>query len=100
MSDSMPKWAYLLLGTLMVILIIVALISLVTSGGLLSKFTSIAVICVSVLVLFFGHKQYKKDHTLLGQATGTIQKGFREVGSFFGLKQEKNFWEGGRHRKR
>jgi hypothetical protein len=80
MSDVIPKWAYVLIGSLIVVLIIVSIVGLVTSGGIFSKILSITVIGVSVVVLFFGHKKYKRDHTLVGQATGFFQKAFRSVG--------------------
>ena len=67
MSDTIPKWVYVLVGTMLVVLIIVALVSLVTTDGVLSKFFSMFVIGAAVLGLFFGHKHYQREHTLAGQ---------------------------------
>lgn len=65
MSEPIPKWAYVLVGALLVVLIIVAIVGLVSTSGTL--IVSILVICGSVLGLFFGYQHYKKQHTLAGK---------------------------------
>lgn len=89
MSDKVPKWAYVLIGALLVVLIVVAIISLVTSGGLLSKFAATGVIGVAVLGLFFGHKHYQKEHTIVGQIKGLGQ----DAMGWLGLGPEKSWFE-------
>ena len=89
MSDKVPKWAYFLIGAMLVVLIIVAIVSLVTSGGLLSKFAATGVIGGAVLVLFFGHQHYQKEHTLVGQIKGFGQ----DMMGLVGLGSEKTLLE-------
>jgi hypothetical protein len=89
MSDSIPKFVYVLIGSMLVILIVVAIVSLVSSGGLLSKFSAIVVVGLAVLLLFFGHKRYKKEHTLIGRASSVGEK----LASAIGLGPRKSFLE-------
>jgi hypothetical protein len=89
MSDKVPKWAYVLIGVLLVVLIVVALVSLVTSGGLLSKFAATGVIGAAVLGLFFGHQHYKREHTVVGQIKGLGE----DAMGWLGLGPEKSWIE-------
>jgi|UniRef100_A0A6C0B0Q2 hypothetical protein len=89
MSDKIPKWAYVLIGTLLVVLIVVAFVSLVTSGGLLSKFTATGVIGAAVLVLFFGHQHYQREHTVVGQLKGFGQ----DMAGLVGFGSERGWFE-------
>jgi uncharacterized membrane protein len=98
MSDKVPKWAYVLIGSLLVVLIVVAIVSLVTTGGLLSKFAATVTVGLAVLGLFFGHKHYQKEHTVVGQVKAVGE----EAMSWLGLGPEKKAWYddflGGRRR--
>ena len=89
MSDKIPKWAYILVGTLLVVLIVVAIVSLVTTGGLLSKFVATGVIGAAVLGLFFGHNHYQREHTIVGQIKGIGQ----DMLGLVGLGPEKSWFE-------
>jgi amino acid permease len=98
--SEFPKEAYFVVGALLVVLIIVAFVSLVRPGGLLSKFAATGVIGVAVVVLFFGHKHYQKEHTMVGQVKAVGE----EAMSWLGLGPEKRAWYddflGGRRHKK
>ncbi len=80
----MPKEAYFIIGGMILLLIIVAFVSLLRPGGLMSKFAAVTTIGLAIVVLVFGHKQYKKEHTFKGQIAEVGNNVVESVASFFG----------------